>query len=75
MRRQHLTTVIGTPLFGRMTNPGDGAEVTVVRAGIIDDVQILNDLKPDLEIYTDRRLEWIGPREGAAQFSGMLSSK
>lgn len=72
--RQHLMKVIGTPLFGRKTSSnGDSDEITIVRAGIFDDIRILNERKPEVEIYTDRRLMWISPVEGADQFSGMLS--
>lgn len=68
-----LTTHLGTPLFGRKIKPdGHPNDVTVVRAGIFDDLQMLNERKPEAEIYTDRRLEWLNPIEGAAQFSGML---
>lgn len=63
---------VGTPLFGQKINSdGDPAETTVVRAGIFDDIQMLNDRKPDAEIFTDRRLAWVSPFEGAVQFSSM----
>lgn len=41
-----------------------------MRAGILDDIEVLNKQKPQVEIYTDRRLDWIGAVEGAHQFSG-----
>lgn len=66
--------MIGTPLFGRKINSaGEPDETTVVRAGILDDAEKLNEQKPQVEIYTDTRLEWISPIEGASQFKGMLS--
>lgn len=55
-----------------MKSNGDSDEITIARAGIFDDMEILNERTPELEIYTARRLKWIGPVEGAAQFSGML---
>lgn len=65
--------VIGTQLFGPKTDSnGDPLELRIVRAGIFDDTQILNEQKPEVEIYTDRRLTWVSPIEGAGQFSGML---
>lgn len=65
--------MIGTPLFGQRLDPDGGLnEVTVVRAGIFDDLEMLNERKPDLELYTDRRLHWESPIEGAVQFSGMV---
>ena len=70
---KQLTKVIGTPLFGRKTNPnGDSEETTVVRAGIFDDKGILNERTPVVEIYTKQRLNWLSPIEGADQFSDML---
>lgn len=64
---------IGTPLFGRKTQAnGELEEITVVRAGIFDDSQILNEWKPQAELFTDRRVEWVQPVEGAAQVCGML---
>lgn len=65
--------LIGTSLFGRkMKADGDPAEITIVRAGIFDD-QFLNEWKPQAEIFTDRRLAWVNPIEGADQVCGMLS--
>ncbi|KAJ5295360.1 hypothetical protein PENANT_c001G06111 [Penicillium antarcticum] len=63
----------GTPLFGRKTNGGQADDVTVLRAGIFDDIGILDERKPDVEIYTISRLKWLAPVEGAHQFSGMFS--
>ncbi|OQE13854.1 hypothetical protein PENSTE_c042G02196 [Penicillium steckii] len=64
----------GTPLFGRKANfSEEPAETTVVRAGIFDDRGILNERKPELEIFTDSRLEWVCSIEKASQFSGMLA--
>jgi len=63
-------TSLGTPLFGGKTKD-DGTRV--VRAGILDDIEILNSQKPQVEIYTDRRLDWITAVEGAKQFGGNLT--
>ncbi|KAJ5167212.1 uncharacterized protein N7482_005993 [Penicillium canariense] len=72
LRRQYLMKVIGTPLFGRKINSdGEPDKITVVRAGIFD-TQLLNEWKPEAELYTERRLPWLSPIEGAAQISGML---
>lgn len=69
-------SLIGTPLFGQTINSsGEPEETTVVRAGIFDDMGILNERKPEVEIYTDSRLKWICPIEDALQFSGMLAAQ
>ncbi|KAJ5834251.1 hypothetical protein N7447_000277 [Penicillium robsamsonii] len=62
----------GTPIFGHKIKPnGDRNEVTVVRAGIFD-VEMLNEGKPQLEVFTERRVKWVCPVEGATQVDGML---
>ncbi|OJJ78723.1 GFA family protein [Aspergillus glaucus CBS 516.65] len=72
--RNYFCPDCGTPLFGRkIKSDGDSDEITIIRAGIFDDIRILNERKPEAEIYTDRRLKWVNPVEGADQFSGMLS--
>lgn len=65
--------MIGTLLFEQRIKP-DGApnEFTIIQAGIFDDIQLLNEQKPEAELYTDRRLKWVNPIEEADQFSGMM---
>jgi len=48
--------------------------MTVIRAGIFDDADLLDQTKPEVEIYTERRLKWVVPTEGAGQVEGMLSA-
>ncbi|CAP74214.1 hypothetical protein E8E15_009584 [Penicillium rubens] len=63
----------GTPLYGLKIKPnGDRDETTVIRAGILDNVGILHERTPVVEIYTEQRLKWVSPIEGADQFTGML---
>lgn len=54
-----------------MKSSGVPDEITVLRAGIFDDIETLNKYKPGLEIYTNGRVRWISPTEGADQFIGM----
>ncbi|KAF3392605.1 hypothetical protein F1880_008896 [Penicillium rolfsii] len=64
----------GTPVFGQgMKADGTPEPLTVLRAGIIEDPQFLTRWKPQAELFTDRRLEWVTPIDGATQCSGMLS--
>jgi len=61
----------GTPLFGgKIKDDGSAEETRVVRAGIFDDVQVLNAQRPQVEIYTERRVEWVSAVKGAKQFGG-----
>lgn len=64
---------LGTPLYGlRMKSDGFPDETTVLRAGIFDDIEILNQRKPEAEIFTTGRVRWMSPMEGTAQFIGMV---
>ncbi|OKP03382.1 hypothetical protein PENSUB_6885 [Penicillium subrubescens] len=68
-----LEVLGSTPLFGQgMKADGTPEETTVLRAGILEDSQVLTEWKPQAELYTDRRLEWVPPIEGAAQCSAMI---
>jgi hypothetical protein len=58
-----------------MTVDSDGAptaDITVLRAGIFDDLGVLNENKPDAELYVGQRVNWFTPLEGAEEFAGML---
>lgn len=66
--------LLGTPLYG-MRVDSDGAavgDITVLRAGIFDDLGVLNKHKPELEIYINGRVNWLTTIGGADEFDGML---
>ncbi|TIA48236.1 hypothetical protein D6C77_09981 [Aureobasidium pullulans] len=64
----------GSPLYGGAVDES-GKLQTAVRAGCFDDLEVLKGRKPSVEIYTEQRMEWISPVEGAAQFEGMLPAR
>ena len=65
---------LGTPLYGYKVKPaGEPEDITILRAGILDDINLLDQSKPQVEIYTKSRIAWVCPLEGAGQFTGMLS--
>ncbi|KAE8391239.1 Mss4-like protein [Aspergillus alliaceus] len=71
--KNYFCSDCGTPLYGlRLNSAGTPDETIILRAGILDDIGILNEHEPGAEIYTDRRVSWIRPAEGANQFVGML---
>ncbi|RAH77930.1 hypothetical protein BO86DRAFT_412728 [Aspergillus japonicus CBS 114.51] len=70
--RNYFCGDCGSPLYGHKINPdGRPAEVTVVRAGVLDDVEVV-ERRPEAELFTGRRLGWVAAVEGAGQFCGML---
>jgi hypothetical protein len=73
LEKHFLTKPLGTPLFGLKMKPdGTPDEITIVRAGIFDDIEVLNQQKPAAELYTNGRVKWINPIEGTDQFIGMM---
>ncbi|KAL2818745.1 Mss4-like protein [Aspergillus cavernicola] len=63
----------GTPIYGHRINPsGVPDEITIVRAGIFDDIEVLNRNEPAAELYIGGRVNWLCPLEGAVQSVGMV---
>ncbi|THX97788.1 hypothetical protein D6D02_09538 [Aureobasidium pullulans] len=71
----NLWLAIGSPLYGGAVDESGQLQTAVVRAGCFDDLEVLKGKKPSVEIYTEQRMEWILPVEGAAQFEGMLPAR
>ncbi|KAJ5247409.1 hypothetical protein N7468_002392 [Penicillium chermesinum] len=66
----------GTPLYGhKLTSSGEPDEATVLRAGILDDVDVIQQQIPGVELYTARRICWVKPFEEAIQSEGMLPAR
>lgn len=63
----------GTPIYGFKIKPsGDEDEILIVRSGIFDDMELLNEKRPVAELYVKGRVGWVCPLEGTQQFEGML---
>jgi len=45
----------------------------IIKAGVLDDVSVVNSAKPTGELYSDERISWIAPIGGADQKEGMGS--
>jgi len=43
----------------------------VIKAGILDDVNVINNIKPGAELYVPERIQWVSALEGAGQLDGM----
>jgi hypothetical protein len=68
------TFAIGSPLYGGAVTESGEMERVVFRAGIFEDLKGMQFAKPQVEIYTAQRLDWVKPIEGCMQFDGMLPS-
>ncbi|KAB8072113.1 Mss4-like protein [Aspergillus leporis] len=70
--KNYFCSDCGTPLYGHRIESGVPDKITIVRAGIFDDLEMLNQHKPKAEIYINGRVSWNCPLEGVDQFAGML---
>ncbi|KAL4871865.1 hypothetical protein BDV12DRAFT_163270 [Aspergillus spectabilis] len=62
----------GTPLYGYRIEPSGAAdEIVIVRAGIFDELELLNARRPVAELFINGRVNWMCPLDGTAQFEGM----
>lgn len=43
----------------------------VIKAGILDDVNVINSLKPGAELYAPERVKWVSELQGANQVDAM----
>jgi hypothetical protein len=37
----------------------------IIKAGILDDVNIINNTKPGAELFAPERIKWVAPLDGA----------
>ncbi|KAL4784886.1 Mss4-like protein, partial [Aspergillus varians] len=71
--RNYFCPDCGTPLYGhRINESGVPDEITIVRAGIFDDIELLDRRKPEAEIYIVGRVRWLCPLDGVNQFLRMV---
>ncbi|EXJ89350.1 hypothetical protein A1O3_02417 [Capronia epimyces CBS 606.96] len=59
----------GTTLFRYGDSFGGVDGLRIIKAGILDDVDVINHLKPGAELFTSRRIKWVASLDGAAQLS------
>ena len=43
----------------------------VIKAGILDDTEIINNTKPGAELFAPETVKWVGPLESAGQIDAM----
>ncbi|KAH9215495.1 Mss4-like protein [Leptodontidium sp. 2 PMI_412] len=60
----------GTTLFRYGESFGGKTGTKIIKAGILDDLNVINNGQPTKEVYTARRVTWLMPQEGAAQYKG-----
>ncbi|KAK4994655.1 hypothetical protein LTR66_005357 [Elasticomyces elasticus] len=64
----HFCGDCGSTLFREGETFGDAR---IIKVGIMDDVNALNDAKPGVELYAPERVSWVKEVEGAEQKQGM----
>ena len=43
----------------------------VIKAGILDDVEVINSIKPGAELFAPERVKWVKPMDDAGQLDAM----
>ena len=43
----------------------------IIKAGILDDHELLNSTKPGAELFAPERVKWLPPQESAGQLDAM----
>ena len=76
---QVLTTTrtdafLGTTLYRYGDTFGGIDGMRVIKAGILDDVNIINSTKPGAELFAPERVSWVAGLEGAGQIDAMPPS-
>ena len=61
----HFCPDCGTTLFRHGEAFGGINGMRVIKAGILDDVNIINDTKPGAELFTPGRVKWVAALDGA----------
>ena len=61
----HFCPDCGTTLFRHGDSFGGINGMRVVKAGISDDVNIINSTKPGAELFAPERIKWVAPLDGA----------
>lgn len=62
---------IGTTLFRYGDSFGGPSGMRIIKAGILDDVNIINNTKPGAELFAPERISWVEKIEGAQQQDAM----
>jgi hypothetical protein len=69
----HFCPDCGTTLFRHGDSSGGINGMRIIKAGILDDVNVINNTKPGAELFAPERIKWVAPLDGA-QLDGMPSA-
>jgi hypothetical protein len=61
----HFCPDCGTTLFRHGDSFGGINGMRVIKAGILDDVDIINNTKPGAELFAPKRVKWVASLDGA----------
>jgi hypothetical protein len=61
----HFCSDCGTTLFRHGDSFGGINGMRIIKAGILDDVNIINNTKPGAELFAPKRINWVTPLDGA----------
>lgn len=65
---------VGTTVYRWGDSFGGEAGMRIIKAGVMDDVDLINNTKPGAELYASERIRWVAAVEGANQMDGVCDS-
>lgn len=66
--------MIGTTLFRYGDSFGGIDGMRIIKAGILDDISVINNTKPGAELFAPERVQWVAALEGSDQVDAMPPS-
>lgn len=61
----------GTTMWRHGDSFGGREGMRLIKAGILDDVNVINGIKPGAELFAPERISWVAALEGAGQLDSM----
>ncbi len=66
-----MCCIAGTTLFRYGDTFGGPDGMRIIKAGILDDVNIINNTKPGAELFAPERIKWVAGLDGSAEMDAM----
>ena len=60
-------SIKGTTLYRWGDSFGGKDGMRIIKAGVMDDVDVINNTKPGAELFAPERIKWVGAIDGAGQ--------
>lgn len=66
-----LIHTVGTTLYRYGDSFGGIDGMRIIKAGVLDDINVINSIKPSTELFAPERVSWVNEIDGANQVPAM----